>query len=63
VRTRTDVETIQARNNDYTMFNAAIQSRAQILSTDYYTPDLKIGRYVVSIRNPQKPAFESFILR
>lgn len=63
VRTRTDVETLQARNDDYTMFNAAIQSKAQILSTDYYAPDLKIGRYVVSIQNPQKPAFESFILR
>ena len=63
VRTRTDVETLQARNNDYTMFDAAIQSRAQILSTDFYAPDPTLSSYVVSILNLQKPASTGFILR
>jgi hypothetical protein len=63
VRTRTDVETLQARNNDYTMFDAAIQSRAQILSTDFYAPDITLSSYVVSILNLQKPASTGFILR
>jgi hypothetical protein len=49
VRTRTDVETMQARMNDYTMFEAALNSNAQILSTDYYAPDIQIGEYRVSI--------------
>ncbi|MFM7683295.1 MAG: Ca2+-dependent phosphoinositide-specific phospholipase C, partial [Bacteroidota bacterium] len=40
VRTRSDAGTIEARNNDYTRFNSAWKSGAQIISTDYYRPDL-----------------------
>jgi hypothetical protein len=36
IRTRSDANTIQARNNDYSQFDAACQSGAQIITTDYY---------------------------
>ena len=36
IRTRADAGTIQARNNDYSQFDAACQSGAQIVTTDYY---------------------------
>lgn len=38
VRTRADAETVEARKNDYTRFEAAAKSGAQIISTDYYLP-------------------------
>jgi hypothetical protein len=38
VRTRADANTVEARNNDYSMFNAAMQSGAQVITTDYYLP-------------------------
>ena len=63
VRTRTDVETMQARNNDATMLDAALKSRAQILSTDYYIPDLNLSPYVVSFKHLQQGKRSSFILR
>ena len=43
VRTRADSDTKQARNNDYASFEAAKSSGAQIITTDYYIPDPKIG--------------------
>lgn len=36
VRTRADADTKQARENDYSLFDAAKQSGAQIITTDYY---------------------------
>ena len=36
VRTRADADTEEARNNDKTRFNAACNSGAQIITTDYY---------------------------
>lgn len=36
VRTRADSDTKEARNNDYSSFEAAKESGAQIISTDYY---------------------------
>lgn len=36
VRTRADADTRQARSNDYQTFDAAQQSGAQIITTDYY---------------------------
>ncbi len=36
VRTRADANTVQARNNDKSQFEAACKSGAQIISTDYY---------------------------
>lgn len=38
VRTRADSGTVEARNNDYTRFEKAKTSGAQIITTDYYLP-------------------------
>lgn len=38
IRTRADADTKEARANDYTHFNAAKTSGAQIITTDYYLP-------------------------
>lgn len=57
IRTRTDAGTVEARNGDYSMFNAALSSGAQFLSTDYYKPDyrakenLEFTNYSVSFGN------------
>jgi hypothetical protein len=44
VRTRCDSGTLEARNGDYSGMNAAFESGAQILSTDYYRPDTRAGQ-------------------
>ena len=41
VRTRADSDTREARTGDYKTMNAAFESGAQIISTDYYRPDLR----------------------
>ncbi len=41
IRTRADAGTLEARNNDFTKFNAALESGAQFISTDYYKPDYR----------------------
>tara|TARA_R110002020_G_scaffold85914_5_gene211772 strand:- start:13667 stop:14755 length:1089 start_codon:yes stop_codon:yes gene_type:complete len=38
IRTRADANTTEARNNDYSNFEAAKSSGAQIITTDYYLP-------------------------
>lgn len=38
IRTRADADTKEARKNDYTHFNQAKASGAQIITTDYYLP-------------------------
>lgn len=38
VRTRADANTVEARNMDYSNFEAAKKSGAQIITTDYYLP-------------------------
>jgi hypothetical protein len=38
IRTRADSNTVEARNNDYTHFEEACRSGAQIITTDYYQP-------------------------
>ncbi|MCW5908738.1 MAG: hypothetical protein KIS94_12820 [Chitinophagales bacterium] len=43
VRTRSDAGTTQARNGDYSSMDAAFESGAQIISTDYYRPDARAG--------------------
>ncbi len=43
VRTRSDADTREARANDKTRFEAALESGAQIISTDHYVPDPEIG--------------------
>ena len=54
VRSRADGETRQARDNDYTKMNAAFESGAQIVSTDYYQPDLRWSTYQVKFPNGEK---------
>lgn len=63
VRTRTDVETIQARENDYRMFDAAIDSEAQIISTDYYIPDESLSSFKVNLESFKKVKDWPFIQR
>jgi len=43
VRTRTDSDTVEARNNDTRARDAAIDSGAQWISTDYPVPDPQTG--------------------
>ena len=43
VRTRADADTIEARKGDYSRWQAALQSGAHVISTDYYDADPKIG--------------------
>ncbi|RDC61853.1 phosphatidylinositol-specific phospholipase C1-like protein [Adhaeribacter pallidiroseus] len=38
IRTRADANTVEARSNDKSTFEAACKSGAQIISTDYYLP-------------------------
>lgn len=38
IRTRADANTVEARNNDYSRFETACASGAQIITTDYYQP-------------------------
>ena len=47
VRTRSDAETVESRNNDSTAKIAAFKSGAQITSTDYYKPDLRFSNFTV----------------
>lgn len=63
VRTRTDVETIQARNNDYSMYEAAIASQAQILSTDFYASDARFGSFRITLDPFKNDRSKPFILR
>lgn len=49
VRTRTDAGTIEARENDYTRYNAALESNAQIISTDYYKADFELSSFCVKL--------------
>lgn len=52
VRTRADSETIQARQNDFSQFEAAKNSGAQIISTDYYQKSSHfVSQYSVSFDN------------
>lgn len=53
VRTRADADTVQARSGDTTMRRAALQSGAQLISTDYPEPDPDFGTgYQVRIPGP-----------
>lgn len=50
VRTRTDIETREARLNDMTRANAAFASGAQVVSTDFFRPGNAFGTdYVVTL--------------
>ena len=43
VRTRADADTAEARKGDYGRWRAALISGAQVISTDYYVPDPRLG--------------------
>ncbi|MGI9456632.1 MAG: phosphatidylinositol-specific phospholipase C1-like protein [Aeoliella sp.] len=43
IRTRADSGTIEARNGDYSRFEAAKKSGAQVISTDYYLADWRLN--------------------
>lgn len=47
IRTRSDAETWEARNNDYTDMNNAFNSGAQITSTDFYKADERFSSFHV----------------
>lgn len=49
VRTRADGETAQSRSGDTTQREAALDSGAQFVSTDYEVPDLRFTDYSVAI--------------
>lgn len=49
VRTRSDAGTIEARSNDQSRKQAAIESGAQIVSTDYYKPDPEMSDFMIAV--------------
>lgn len=52
IRTRADADTMEARSEDYTRFEKAKESGAQVISTDYYQPSkLFKSNYKVSFEN------------
>ncbi|WP_417356463.1 phosphatidylinositol-specific phospholipase C1-like protein [Flavobacterium sp.] len=52
IRTRADAGTTEARNNDYSRFEKACSSGAQIITTDYYLPSkLFKSTYHISFKN------------
>ena len=59
IRTRTDAGTIEARENNYTSFKSVLTSNAQIISTDYYKPDLRFSDFQIRWEEvrPSKPYF------
>ncbi len=42
VRTRADANTVEARKGDYSRWQAALESGAHVISTDYYRPDASV---------------------
>lgn len=66
VRTRADADTVEARNNDARRKQAAFDSGAQYISTDYPRPDPRWGSYQVEFSeqhylrcNPSRPVCRS----
>jgi len=51
VRTRADADGREVEAEDYRRSRAAIESGAQIVSTDYLVPDLSISEYQVVLPN------------
>ena len=49
VRTRADADTVEPRTGDTGRRDAAFASGAQYISTDYMTPDLRLGPYSVAL--------------
>ena len=61
IRSRTDAGTIEARENNYANFQSVLKSNAQIISTDYYKPDLRFSDY--KIRKEGLSAAKPYFLR
>jgi hypothetical protein len=59
IRSRTDAGTIEAIENNYTSFKSVLRSNAQIISTDYYKPDLRFSDFQIRLEevSPSKPYF------
>ena len=57
IRTRSDAGTLEARDNNYNRFESCLKSKAQIISTDYYKPDLRFGDFCIKFlsNNSQSP--------
>ena len=51
LRTRSDAGTLEARDNNYSRFDSCLKSKAQIISTDYYKPDLRFGNFCIKLPN------------
>jgi calcium-dependent phosphoinositide phospholipase C len=49
VRTRADIDTLEARSGDRTLQVAAFASGAQFVSTDYVVPDPRFGSYSATL--------------
>lgn len=49
VRTRADAGTVEARNIDVSRLKKALDSGAQYISTDYPTPRIEFGAYMVTL--------------
>ncbi len=49
VRTRSDADTREARSGDYRRYEAALRSGAQIISTDYYRADTRLGDFLIEM--------------
>jgi hypothetical protein len=56
VRTRADADGVEVQADDRSRSLAAIESGAQIISTDYPVPDLTISEYVVRLPNERSAA-------
>ncbi len=54
VRTRADADTWEARKADYKRWNMALQSGAQLISTDYYKPDTSLTSYHVKFKEREE---------
>jgi hypothetical protein len=63
VRTRADADTVEARKGDYSRWQAALISGAQVISTDYYQPDAAFGTgYHVQLPGKQPGRWNPLLL-
>jgi len=63
VRTRADADTKEARAVDYSRWRAALISGAQVISTDYYVPDARLGTgYSVKLPGGQPGRWNTLLL-
>ena len=63
VRTRADADTMEARKGDYSRWRDALVSGAQIISTDYYVPDQRLGTgYFVKLPGGQVGRWNTLLL-